>query len=106
MSGYEVDLVGLAAQAPQYEVVAAQVGAICDTLRARLEAEGECWGGDAPGVVFGTKYAGPASSALAQLDATNQGLISMLHGVRMWAANYAGVDALVREHIAAIVEPD
>lgn len=106
MSGYEVDPVGLAGQAPKYEAVAAQVGVICDTLRARLEAEGECWGGDVPGVVFGAKYAGPASSALAQLDATNQGLVSMLSGIRMWAANYAGADALARERIAAIAEPD
>lgn len=42
MSGYEVDPVGLAGQAPKYEAVAAQVGVICDTLRARLEAEGAC----------------------------------------------------------------
>lgn len=106
MGGYEVDPVGLAGQAPQYEEVAFQVGAICDTLRARLDAEGECWGGDAPGVVFGSKYAGPASSALGQLDAANQGLISMLHGIRSWAANYAGADEVARAHIASIAETD
>jgi hypothetical protein len=106
MSGYEVDPVGLAGQAPTYEAVAAQVAAICDTLRTRLEAEGECWGNDAAGSVFGAKYTGPASSALSQLDATNQGLVSMLRGIRTWAANYVGVDELAREHIASIVEAD
>jgi hypothetical protein len=72
----------------QYQDVADQVAKIYQTLTARLEAEGACWGNDEPGRTFGGKYVPSALAVLSQMDNTNQGIQSMVDGICSWAKNY------------------
>lgn len=72
----------------QYQTVADRVWSIYQTLTARLDAEGACWGNDGSGQVFGKKYVPSAMTVLQQMDNTNQGIQSMVDGICSWAKNY------------------
>jgi uncharacterized protein YukE len=100
MSGYTVDPTSLASNAPQYGAVADQVQAVYDTLTAKLEAEGACWGNDDAGNAFAAKYVGGAVSALQQMDTTHQGLQSMVDGICTWARNYVNADQAAQDDLS------
>jgi uncharacterized protein YukE len=77
----------------QYQTVADQVSKIYQTLTAKLDAEGACWGNDTSGATFGKKYVPSALSVLSQMDNTNQGVQSMVDGICSWAKNYTNANA-------------
>ncbi|MVU81544.1 WXG100 family type VII secretion target [Nocardia sp. ET3-3] len=65
----------LHAVAPRFEQLGEEVNTALETLKSGIDAEGRCWGGDAPGKSFEAKYpqgdtdggVGQALSRLSQL---------------------------------------
>lgn len=99
MSGFTVDPSGLAGTTPNWGAQADQVRQIFTKLTSRLNAEGDCWGNDQAGTAFAGKYVGPALGALQYMDATNEGLTSMMGGIATWAANYVNSDQAARDDL-------
>ena len=97
MSGFDAQPYDLNAAAPQYGDVSAKVSEIYTKLTQALDAEGACWGDDYAGRQFGTQYCPGAVTAVSSLDATNQGLESIVGGVCKWAQKFVDVEAMLTQ---------
>jgi uncharacterized protein YukE len=97
MSGFEAQPYQLQGSAPQYQDVSSQVADIYTTLTQKLDAEGACWGGDYAGRQFGVQYCPPALTTISSMDATNQGLQSIVSGICSWAKKFVDVEAMLAD---------
>lgn len=76
----------------EFAAVADQVRAIQNTLLAKLNAEGACWGNDEAGAQIAKTYVEPAMKALQQMDAVDGGVSAMADATASWAKSYQSVE--------------
>jgi hypothetical protein len=97
MSGFQAQPDRLQGNAPQYQDVSAQVAQIYATLTQKLDAEGACWGNDYAGRQFGVQYCPAAVTVISSMDATQQGLDSIVSGICSWAKKFVDVEAMLTQ---------
>lgn len=100
--GFTAQTTNLQSTAPQVDAVNQQLQQISQNLVQALDAEGACWGNDEAGHTFGQKYFPSAFSALKQMNSTQEGLQSMVDGIRSWAKNYLDADQQAKASISQI----
>lgn len=87
-----VDPRQLSGAAPAFDELSRRIEAALSALRSTLDAEGESWGTDAPGITFAAKYVPGRDSATPAIRGLADTLAGIAGGLRDTATTFERAD--------------
>ncbi|MCP2332107.1 WXG100 family type VII secretion target [Actinoalloteichus caeruleus] len=96
--GYEVRTAEIRTENTKFESTAAQLEDVLTTLRAAIDAEGDCWGADESGQAFAQEYAPTAPAVVEYFGTLVEGIREMRTQIDASADTWDQMDEESADH--------